>query len=534
MLITKTVKIKWNKKNKEHYVSLGYEFTKTGDKFEVMVEDLTKGCNVIISYKCDDCGVVKECMYKDYVKIKKIDGHNYCDKCRYNHRNNSKIKTYKKTKNRSSKKIKKSFYDWCIDHNRLDVLDRWDYELNECSPKDVSYSANKKCWFKCDKHSEHKSELKHIASFTRGHEGSISCNQCNSFAQWCMDNNRQDVLDRWDYKLNGCSPWDISYANGKKYWFKCNKHKEHKSGLKNISSFIRGHEGSITCNQCNSIAQWFIDNNLDINDYWDFEKNTINPWDISYGSNKKVWFKCTIKKYHGTYETTCCNFIINGSRCPYCSSTNIHPKDSLGQYIIDNYGKEFLWSVWSDKNKKSPFEYALNSDYKVYWKCLDKNHEDYLRNCVNSVKYEFRCPKCVEEMNNSIIEEKTKFYLEELGYKVLNEHKCTIRPINPKTKNPLPYDNEIILENGKHLIIEVNGEQHYKHNFHMNRHKCTKEEAIKMLHYQQLKDRYKRMYAKHMGYEYLEIPYTKFMGKNKEQYKQIIDDKIRNILKNDK
>ena len=38
---------------------------------------------------------------------------------------NSKLK---KSKN------KKSFYDWCIENNRQDVLDRWDYELNDCSP----------------------------------------------------------------------------------------------------------------------------------------------------------------------------------------------------------------------------------------------------------------------------------------------------------------------------------------------------------------------------------------------------------------
>ena len=55
-----------------------------------------------------------------------------------------------------------------------------------------------------------------------------------------------------------------------------------------------------------------------------------------------------------------------------------------------------------------------------------------------------------------------------------------------------------------------------------------------MLHYTKVKDRYKRMYAKHMGYEYLELPYTAFEGKNKEQYKQMIDDKIKNILKIDK
>ena len=415
---------------------------------------------------------------------------------------------------------RKSFYQWCIENDRQDVLDRWDYELNGCSPKDICYSTNKKYWFNCDKQPEHKSELKSISNFTNGREGCISCNQCNSFAQWCIDNNRKDVLDRWDYELNKCSPWDISYSTHKKYWFKCDKHSEHKSELKNIKNFTGGHEKSIMCTQCNSIAQWFIDNNLDINDYWDFKKNgNLDPWEIRCGSEKKIWIKCQEKDYHGSYELTCKDF-RNGSRCPYCVNQKVHPKDSLGQYIIDNCGEEFLWSIWSGKNKKTPFEYSIGSNQEVWWKCKGEKHKCFKRSIASSVSHEFRCPKCVEEMNNSIIEEKTKTYLQELGYKVLNEHKCTIRPINPKTKNPLPYDNEIILENGKHLIIEVHGEQHYKNGLYNK----TKEQ----LHYQQVKDRYKRIKCKQAGYEYLEIPYTAF--DKKETYKQMINNKIKNIL----
>lgn len=43
MLISKTAIVKWNSKTKQHYVNLGYEFTKMGDSFEVKVEDLTHG-----------------------------------------------------------------------------------------------------------------------------------------------------------------------------------------------------------------------------------------------------------------------------------------------------------------------------------------------------------------------------------------------------------------------------------------------------------------------------------------------------------
>ena len=136
-------------------------------------------------------------------------------------------------------------------------------------------------------------------------------------------------------------------------------------------------------------------------------------------------------------------------------------------------------------------------------------------------RLEFRCPKCSEERDESIVEEKTKAYLEELGYEVKTEHNCTIRPINPKTRCPLPFDNEIILENGKHLIIEVHGIQHYKIDGYYNK---TKKE----LHYLQVKDRYKRIKCIQAGYEYLELPYWTFYKNNR--YKKLIDNKIKEIL----
>ena len=346
-----------------------------------------------------------------------------------------------------------------------------------------------------------------------------------SFEQWCVEQGRQDVLDRWDYELNDFTPWEVSYSSNKKYWFKCDKHSEHKSELKNISDFTQGQNGSIECKQCNSIAQWMLDNNLKIEDYWEYDKNTISPWNISHRSETKVWIKCQEKNYHESYKISCSNF-TTGNRCPYCSGRKINPKDSLGQYIIDYNSKEFLWKIWSDKNNKSPFEYAPNSTKEVWWKCADDKHEDYKRSCHSSYISDFRCPQCSQERKESIGEEKVRLYLkEELGYKVSTEHNCTLKPINPKTKYPLPYDNEIL---ELKLIIEVHGAQHYNCNFYKSFNKYSQEEANQQLHYQQLKDRYKKIYAIQNGYYYLEIPYTTF--DSKDTYKKLIDDKIKEIL----
>lgn len=294
-------------------------------------------------------------------------------------------------------------------------------------------------------------------------EGKTYCNKCakklygventrktrlqksKSFYDWCIENGRQEALDRWDYELNECSPKDISYKSNKIKWFKCSLHIEHSSEEKRISDITSGHFKHLNCKQCNSI----------------------------------------------------------------------------GQYIIDNYEEEFLWKVWSDKNSISPFDISFGSHKKVWWNCIDNKHESFERSCKSSKNYEFRCPTCMDERNESMIEEQVRLYLKGLGYNILTEYKCTIKPINPKTKQPLPFDNEIILENGKHLIIEVHGVQHYK----INGYYCKDEQY---LYERKLYDRYKRIKCIQAGYEYLEISYTAF--NKKETYKTLINNKIREIL----
>ena len=316
-------------------------------------------------------------------------------------------------------------------------------------------------------------------------------------------------------------------------------------------------DGTIYCNKCSkvlyssekscktklkkskSMAQYILDNfpDKEIGQIWDYEKNTVDPYEISYKSGKKCWFICQEKDYHGSYETQCCHF-SNGCKCPFCTHKNgkLHYKDSLGQFIVDNYGQDFLDKIWSNKNKKTPFEISPYTAENVWWDCPNNKHESFLRNCRNSIKCNFRCPDCVNEEKNSLLEKNTKLFLIEKGYDVKTEYECSLFIKNPKKdkkgrNNILPFDNEIILENGKHLIIEVHGEQHYillnKSNTWLkkNGEKLTPEEY---LHQRKLYDRYKRIKCIQAGYEYLELPYWTF--DNNDTYKKLIDDKIKEIL----
>lgn len=250
-IVTKSVSIKLKGLNVKYYSALGYELPKhmnnEGSEINVDISDLKPNSNVKILVRCDRCGkIVCEknggIKFSSYNKYVKEDGTYYCRKCAL------------------SNGI--SFKQWCDENNRQDVLDRWDYELNKCSPDEITYSSGKKYWFKCPK-GIHESEIKNINSFTNNNfNKTINCKACNSFAQWGIDNICEDFLEK----------------------------------------------------------------------YWDYDKNIVNPYKIDKCSKKKVWIKCQ-EELHKNYIIQCCNFVI-GRRCPECK--NSKGEKRIFDYIINN------------------------------------------------------------------------------------------------------------------------------------------------------------------------------------------------------
>lgn len=158
-----------------------------------------------------------------------------------------------------------------------------------------------------------------------------------SFEQWCLDNNRQDILSRWDYSINSVLPSEITYATSIKYYFKCPLGK-HKSELKDIVSFVNGHEGCMLCKLCNSLAIFYPE----VFKIWS-DKNSKTPYDYSHGSSQFVHWKCNDEKHEDYYRSISsssnCNF-----RCPECQCSQGENKISYhlnNKYIYYIPQKEF-------------------------------------------------------------------------------------------------------------------------------------------------------------------------------------------------
>jgi transcription elongation factor Elf1 len=324
-----------------------------------------------------------------------------------------------------------------------------------------------------------------------------------SFEQWILENNRKNILDRWDYKLNDCKPSEISYSSNKKTYFKCPRGL-HKSELKNINSFTNiKTQGVITCKACNSIAQWGIDNLGEdfLDKYWDYDKNgNINPYDVSYKSHKKIYIKCQNDESHGSRCIESKSF-VNGDGCPFCSKRGSKRKTLKKDSLAYNYPE--VLNIWSEKNINSPYDYSVKSRLIVWWK---NGEEEYKRSIFYSINKNFLPPskllKSHKEENDIYIKKRGYPSLEKKIIKILNKFNIEymvqkeFEELTGIGNRNLSYDFYLKKYN---LLIEAQGKQHEKPIEYFGGNKKFRN--------QQEHDKRKNDYAKNNNINLLEIWY---------------------------
>ena len=209
-----------------------------------------------------------------------------------------------------------------------------------------------------------------------------------SFKQWCEDNNKQTLLERWDYSLNDKSPDEVSFKSNKKFYFKCPRGL-HESVYKSIQYLPAGRQQDLLCDKCKSFAQYIIDNRSEeiLNYIWS-EKNEKSPWEYASQANKKVWLVCEKDSSH-VYQMSLDNY-IHGNGCPYCAGRKLDSKNNLAALYPE------VLEVWSEKNEKNPDQYKFHAIDEVWWKCEYGIHEDFLRTITRSTTAKFRCPICAQ------------------------------------------------------------------------------------------------------------------------------------------
>jgi len=83
MLLSKTALVKWNSRNYNHYINLGYKYTKMGDEFEVSINHLTPGSYAKVTYECDFCHQTLTTQWQTYMykRNKCVTANDCCSNC---------------------------------------------------------------------------------------------------------------------------------------------------------------------------------------------------------------------------------------------------------------------------------------------------------------------------------------------------------------------------------------------------------------------------------------------------------------------
>lgn len=318
----------------------------------------------------------------------------------------------------------------------------WDYKKNKLNPNCFTSYSNKKVWWRCKKYNHSWSAQ--IESRTKLKTGCPYCSNQKAMKGFnSLHDKAPDLCKEWNYEKNKeISPDFFTKGSGAKVWWKCFKNHEWKAIIK---SRVFGN-GCPYCSNKKVLAGYndLTTTHPDLCKEWNHEKNKIKPIEVSFGSDKKVFWTC--KKHNHVWETAIKNRACHKNSCPFCSGHKVLLGFNDLTTTHPNLCKE--WNC--EKNKEIQLEkISAGSNKRVWWKC-SKNHE-WLVSVLNRTHKDSECPECQIGRQISNVEKRLKERLCDY-FNVLKNKRIY--------GNKKHFDVDIILE--KKIIIEYDGSYWHK------------------------------------------------------------------------
>lgn len=203
-----------------------------------------------------------------------------------------------------------------------ELLKEWDYEKNKgLFPEYFSIGSNKKVYWRCQNcNNPYTTTIFHKIEGNR-------CPYCSGKKVSNTNNLKikyPELSSYWDYSKNDIKPEDVYYNSKKKVWWICSKCR--KSFQASICTRVKSkHYACFDCmhkiigksNQKKALKNGSLfEKKLDLVNEWNYLKNTdILPEDVSCGSGKLVWWKCS--KCGNEWQAKVFNRVY-GTGCPKC------------------------------------------------------------------------------------------------------------------------------------------------------------------------------------------------------------------------
>ncbi len=257
------------------------------------------------------------------------------------------------------------------DLNRLstrypDIAKQWHPSKNgDVTSDDVSYGANKRVWWRCERRHEWDAVIS-----SRTLDG-VGCPYCAG--QRVTDENRlsihyPDVAKQWHPTKNGdVTPDDVPYRRNKKAWWICEKRHEWRAVIASRTMY-----GGRGCPYCSGYLVT-DENRLSIHypevaKQWHPTKNgALTSYDVTYATHRKAWWLC--ERGH-EWDAVVASRTKDGVGCPYCAGKLVTDENRLSIHYPD------VAKQWhpAKNGDLTPEDVSYGSDKKAWWLC-EKGHE---------------------------------------------------------------------------------------------------------------------------------------------------------------
>ncbi len=257
---------------------------------------------------------------------------------------------------------------YLIENEKL--MSEWDWNANaDLDPKKLTFGSNKKAWWKCG-----KCNGKWYATICERVSHNTGCPYCAGQKVLKGYNDlatkRPEILTQWHPTKNkNITPDSIMLNSKTKVWWICAKGHEFEQ------SVVGRTKHPLSCPICSGQRVVKGINDLEsrypnVAKEWNYPKNgNIVPTNITWGSNKKVWWKC-VKCRHEWWAVVS-DRTSNHNGCPACSNRVLAVGINDLATKFPEIAKE--WHPTKNGNLKPENIKCISKD-KVWWLC-PKGHE---------------------------------------------------------------------------------------------------------------------------------------------------------------
>lgn len=336
----------------------------------------------------------------------------------------------------------KSLKEWCMEHERQDILARWDKENIE-EPEKLSYGSEKKVSWICEfGHRWEASPNKITSKKTSG------CPYCANQKVWKGFNDlstfRPEVAQEWNFEKNkNLTPDQVTVCSNKKVWWKCKNGHEYEASINQRTRKERG-EGCPYCAN-KKLLPGFNDLKTvcpEVAVEWHpFRNGNFRPEDVFASCGKKVWWICS--KGH-EYQQSLNARVKKGERksgCPVCAGK----RREKGVNDLESLYPEIAveWDV-KKNGGITPDQIGPGAHKKYCWIC-PVGHS-YQAAPENRTKIRgTSCPICAKERQTSFPEQCIYFYFKKQYPQTENRYQLEGKELDiyiPELKAGIEYDGK--------------------------------------------------------------------------------------------